>query len=112
MAAAFIAPNAQILLFFIIPMRLRTAAYAFTALAAVNLARGGNNAGGDAAHIGGALAGFYFIRHTHLLRDFFEILGPSRKHKAGRAAGGLRMDAMRANLIASWPRWRRRVCTA
>lgn len=87
MAAAYIAPHAQLLLFFIIPIRLATAAYAFTALAAVNLLIQGSNAGGDAAHLGGAAAGFYFIRHTHLLRDFFDIFGSSRR-KASRAAPG------------------------
>ncbi|TVQ32163.1 MAG: rhomboid family intramembrane serine protease [Phycisphaeraceae bacterium] len=78
MAAAFIAPNSQILLFFVLPMRLRTAVYGFIIIAAVSLLLGAPNAGGEAAHLGGAIAGFYFIRHTHLLRDFFEILGPKR----------------------------------
>lgn len=79
MAAAFIAPAAQVLLFFVIPMRLATMAYLLTLFAAYVVITGGKNAGGQAAHLGGAAAGFYFIRHTHLLRDFFDILGPPRK---------------------------------
>jgi len=74
MAAARIAPNAMILVFFLIPMRLATAVYLFIALVVLNLFTGGPNAGGDAAHLGGAIAGWFFIRHPHLLRDFFEGL--------------------------------------
>jgi membrane associated rhomboid family serine protease len=72
MACAYVAPNATILVMLIIPMRLATAAYLFTALAAFNLLTGGSNAGGDAAHLGGAIAGFLLIRNTHFLND---ILG-------------------------------------
>ncbi|MBC7835455.1 MAG: rhomboid family intramembrane serine protease [Phycisphaerales bacterium] len=77
-AAAHLNPREMVSVFFIIPMRLRTAVIIFTGLAAVNLIRGGPNAGGDAAHIGGALAGAFFVRRTHLLRDFFQVLGPYR----------------------------------
>ncbi len=79
MASAFIAPNATLLIFGIIPIRLATGAYLFVALALLNLLLGGSNAGGDAAHLGGAAAGAYFIRHTHLLRDFFDIFKPPRR---------------------------------
>lgn len=84
-ASAFIAPNAIVLLFFILPMKLWQVAYGFVILAAINLLSSGANAGGDAAHIGGAVAGFYFIRHTHLLRDFFEFFAPRKKSAAGSA---------------------------
>lgn len=88
MAAAFVAPNANVLLFFVIPMKLSTLAYVLTAVAFFVVLTGGSNAGGQAAHIGGALAGFYFIRHTHLLRDFFDILGPRKAKGAAKAARG------------------------
>lgn len=78
MAAAFIAPNAQILVMFAIPMRLKNAVYAFTVIAFVQLVLGSSNAGGEAAHLGGAFAGFFFIRRMHLLRDFFDVFGDSR----------------------------------
>jgi len=85
MAAAFIAPNATILLFFILPMRLSTAVYGYVAIVVFNLLSHGANAGGDAAHLGGALAGFYFIRNPHLLRDFFDGFVPTgRKKRAQR----------------------------
>jgi len=94
LACAFIAPNAQILLFFVFPMRLATAVYLFVGIAFVSLFFGSSNAGGEAAHMGGAIAGAYFIRHTHLLRDFFDFFGrqtpPKKRRKpgAGRAKAG------------------------
>ena len=79
MAAAYIAPGAMVDVMFVIPMKLRAAVYIFLGIALLNLVLGGHNAGGDAAHVGGAIAGAFFIRHTHLLRDFFDFLGDSRK---------------------------------
>lgn len=79
MASAYIAGDAMMLVMFVIPMKIRTGAYLLFALAAFNLLRGGANAGGDAAHVGGAVAGFFFIRNMHLLKDFFEVFGPSKK---------------------------------
>ena len=67
------------LLFPPIPMKLRTMAYFYVALSLGNLLFGGNNAGGDAAHLGGAIAGAFFIRNSHLLRDFFDVFSDSRK---------------------------------
>ncbi|MFN0131931.1 MAG: rhomboid family intramembrane serine protease [Phycisphaerales bacterium] len=76
MACAKIAPNAIVqLLFPPIPMKLKLMAYGYVALATFNLLRGGHNAGGDAAHVGGAIAGAFFIRNAHLLRDFFDVFG-------------------------------------
>jgi membrane associated rhomboid family serine protease len=87
-ACAYIAPNAIVqLLFPPIPLRLKWFAYGYVALAAWNLLRGGDNAGGDAAHLGGAAAGFFFIRNSHLLRDFFDIIGDSRRPGGGRGGG-------------------------
>lgn len=91
MAGAFLAPNAMVLLFFFIPMRLRTLAYGLVILALFVVITGGQNAGGEAGHLGGALAGFYFIRNPRHLHGFFDILGrvdPSSHHyrdRPGRA---------------------------
>lgn len=89
LAAAFIAPQAIVEVFFIIPMRLRTAVYLFLGIAVVNLFRGGGNAGGDAAHVGGAIAGFYLVRNTHRLRDILSALGIGEhsRHDRARAEG-------------------------
>ncbi len=87
MAGAYLNPNAQVLLFFIIPMRLATLAYALVAVAFLTVLFAGENAGGEAGHLGGAVAGFYFIRHAHHLHDFFDILGrvdPTSHHYRGR----------------------------
>lgn len=87
MACAYIAPDLRVQLIFPpIPMRLKTMAYAYVVIAAANLFLGGRNAGGDAAHLGGAIAGFFFIRNAHLLRDFFDVWSDSRRPRARRPA--------------------------
>lgn len=87
MAGAFLAPNATVLVFFLLPMRLKTMAYILVAIAFFTVLFGGGNAGGEAGHLGGAIAGFYFIRHPHHLHGFFDILGridPTSRHFRGR----------------------------
>jgi membrane associated rhomboid family serine protease len=88
MAGAYLAPRAVVLLFFILPMQLRTMAYGLIAVALLTLIFGGNNAGGEAGHLGGAIAGWYFIRHPHHLHGFFDFLGradpTSRHYRGGR----------------------------
>ena len=93
MAGAYLAPRATVLLFFVLPMQLRTLAYALVALAFMSVLFGRSNAGGEAGHLGGAIAGAYFIRHPHHLHGFFDILGrfdPTSHHyrKKGRRVGG------------------------
>lgn len=87
MAAAYIAPREQVFVFGVFPIQLRFAVYMFAAIAVMNLFAGSNNAGGEAAHVGGAIAGWYLIRRTHLLRDFFDIVGDSRKSPKSRRTG-------------------------
>lgn len=90
MAAAFLAPNAEVLLLFFIPMRMRTLAYGLLCFAILTVWLGWSNAGGEAAHIGGAIAGFWFIRHPHQLHGFFDFLGrfdPTSRSAKTRAAG-------------------------
>lgn len=85
MAGAFLAPNVVVLLFFVLPMKLRTLAYALVVLAVFTLITGGHNAGGEAGHLGGAIAGFYFIRRPQHLHGFFDVLGwidPTSHHYA------------------------------
>lgn len=92
MAAAHVAGRETMLVMFVLPMRISTGAYLMAGLALVNLLLGGANAGGDAAHVGGAIAGFFFIRRTHLLGEFFDVTGgadapaPLRRPKPGAGA--------------------------
>ncbi len=88
MACAFIEPKAVVDLYGIIPLPMRTFAYGYVALAAWNLLRGGSNAGGDAAHLGGAIAGYFFIRNSHLLHDFFDIFDRTPLPKKDQAVPG------------------------
>ncbi len=86
-AAARYVPNATVLLFFVIPMRLSTMAYGLVVIAVATIlfaSLGINlpffslpteNAGGETAHLGGAMAGWYFARRPHHLSDFFDFLG-------------------------------------
>jgi membrane associated rhomboid family serine protease len=98
-ACAYIAPNAVVqLLFPPIPLPLKWFAYGYVAVAAWNLFTSGNNAGGDAAHLGGAAAGFFFIRNSHLLRDFFDVLGDSRKPRPVRGPAQQEVDRILAKV--------------
>lgn len=90
MACAVIAPDVKVQLIFPpIPMKMRTMAYIFLGIALFNLLIfKGSNQGGDAAHVGGALAGFFFIKRSHLLRDFFDIFGGKKRGaKPGKRGG-------------------------
>jgi membrane associated rhomboid family serine protease len=98
LAGAFLAPNIKVLVFFIIPMRLSTMAYLLVVVALLTVGFGGNNAGGEAAHLGGAAAGWYFIRHPHHLNGFFDFLGkadPTSEHFAWRDKGASQGDVDR-----------------
>ncbi|MDP1660605.1 MAG: rhomboid family intramembrane serine protease [Phycisphaerales bacterium] len=79
LAAAFVVPQRVIDLLYIIPLRIKPAVYLFFGIALLSLLFGSRNAGGEAAHVGGALAGYYFIRHMYHLRDFFDFFGPAPK---------------------------------
>lgn len=74
-AAARLMPEARVLLFFVVPMKLKTLAYGLVLVAAASVLFRWNNAGGEAAHLGGALAGWYFIHRPDRLRSFFDFLG-------------------------------------
>lgn len=66
-AAAVIAPNATVLIYGIFPMRLKVMAVVMLGIAAYTVWTGGANAGGEAAHLGGAAMGFMLIRHRNWL---------------------------------------------
>lgn len=90
-ARAYITPHDRMqLLFPPVTLEMRTLAYGFVGLALLGLLFEGRNQGGEAAHIGGALAGYYFARRLHLLRDFFDVFQNSAKKppRAARPRGG------------------------
>ncbi len=81
-ACAYVSPNTVIqLLFPPIPLKMKTFAYGYVGIALISLLMGSPNAGGEAAHIGGAIAGFFFIRNSGMLADFFDVFHDSRKSK-------------------------------
>jgi membrane associated rhomboid family serine protease len=73
-AAAHIAPTATVLIYGILPMQLRTLAWVLLGIAVYTvLFYGGShegNAGGEAAHLGGAAVGFILIRNPKWLNIF------------------------------------------
>ena len=86
-ACAYIQPNTIVqLLFPPIPMKLKWFAYGYVGLALVQLLMGSANAGGEAAHVGGAIAGYYFIRNSHHLLDFFDVFNDSRDQRNAKRA--------------------------
>lgn len=96
-AAARYVPNATVLLFFVIPMKLSTLAYGLVGIAVATIVFASvglnipifslptDNAGGETAHLGGAIAGWYFARRPQHLGDFFAFLGRFDPFGGGRA---------------------------
>jgi len=71
LAAAWLRPDEDIYLFFFLPIPLRYFALAIIGIAVLTLLQHGQNAGGEAAHLGGAIAGWWIAQRPHLLDDFF-----------------------------------------
>lgn len=72
-AAARIAPDAQVMLLFPpIPMRLKTLAWVMLGIAVYTVLVHGSNAGGQAAHLGGAALGALLMRFPNWL-DVFNL---------------------------------------
>lgn len=69
-AGAMIAPDSTALIYGIIPMRLKTMAWILLAIAVYTVFTNGNNAGGQAAHLGGAAAGYALIQYPAVLKVF------------------------------------------
>jgi membrane associated rhomboid family serine protease len=74
MAAAQIAPRTEVLVFGVIPLQLRTLARVMIAIAVFTVLVYGSsarhNAGGEAAHLGGAIVGYILIRNPDWLNIF------------------------------------------
>jgi membrane associated rhomboid family serine protease len=69
-AAAQIAPHATVLIYGVLPMRLRAMAWIMLGMAVWTVYTYGPNAGGEAAHLGGAAAGYALIKNYQLLDHF------------------------------------------
>jgi membrane associated rhomboid family serine protease len=81
-AATRVAPDATVMLLFPpIPMKLRTMAWVMIGLAAYAIFSNGRNAGGEAAHLGGAALGYLLIQRPEILDGLTKW--PGRK-KRGR----------------------------
>lgn len=68
-AAAMIAPDVEVFLYFF-PVRIAVLAVVMMLVAAVTVVNSGANAGGEAAHLGGGALGFLFMRNQHWLNPF------------------------------------------
>jgi membrane associated rhomboid family serine protease len=90
LAAAWLAPDEEIMLFFILPIKLRILALFLIGLSVWTLLSSGQNAGGEAAHLGGAIAGWWIASRPHLLDDFFDLLG--RRLKPARVVDTREID--------------------
>ena len=67
-AAAVLYPHQRVMMiFFPVPISLRVVALVFLGLSALSVLIGADNAGGDAAHLAGAAAGFLLIKRARLL---------------------------------------------
>jgi membrane associated rhomboid family serine protease len=73
LAAAWLRPEEDIMLFFFFPIPIRYFALALIGIAVLALLQNGHNAGGEAAHLGGAIAGWWIAQRPHLLDDFFPV---------------------------------------
>ena len=80
-AAARIAPDTTVMLMFPpIPMKLKVLAWILIGIAAYQILNAGPNAGGEAAHLGGAALGAFLIWRPELL-NVFESFPPRRRKR-------------------------------
>ncbi len=84
-AGAVFRPNETIVVLFVLPMRLATFAILVIGFSVYNMLTASSNAGGETAHLGGALAGWWLAKRTHLINDFFSIFGRPPRRSAATA---------------------------
>ena len=109
LAGAHVAPDTRVMLLIPpIPLKLRTLAWVLFGIAALTVLSGGANAGGQAAHLGGAVLGLLLIRRPHWLDVFarFSLPRPSSGRGGGGRGGG--MGVGRGGGGRSQPFWRSR----
>jgi membrane associated rhomboid family serine protease len=85
--AAKIAPDRQVMLIFPpVPMKMRTMVLFFLGIAALSVLVGSSNAGGEAAHLGGAAMGFALASFPRVLDVFANLRLPSVGEKIRHAS--------------------------
>ncbi|NJL31790.1 MAG: rhomboid family intramembrane serine protease, partial [Phycisphaerales bacterium] len=120
LAAALVAPDMKVMLLFPpIPMKLRTMASVFLGIATLQVLVGSANAGGEAAHLGGALLGFLLIKQPWLLgwaessarqRSLREQYASSSASTGGESGGGSGLGSgcvVAAFAVAGWRQFTR-----
>lgn len=98
LAAAWLRPDEEILLLYVLPIPLRYFAMAIIAIAVLTLLRNGQNSGGEAAHLGGAIAGWWIAQRPHLLDDFFPFFHRFDGRRAARPAKAIKPSASDAEI--------------
>jgi membrane associated rhomboid family serine protease len=76
-ACALLFPRQELMFWGAIRMTMRTMALVFLGLAALGVIVGSRNAGGEAAHLGGALLGFVLIKNSRWLNIFDRMSMPN-----------------------------------
>ena len=86
----FIAPDARVLLFFVIPLQMRTLAVGYFIIEALSVIFNWHNAGGSAGHLGGALFGLAVLKLPPLkafvvrLSQIGDKRGPKKRPRDGK----------------------------
>lgn len=95
--AAMVAPNQRVMMLFPpIPMKMRTLVLVFLGIAVFSVLVGSGNAGGEAAHLGGAVMGFILMKQPILL-GFTKVFDSAsrQKRKGNREQQALEREAMK-----------------
>jgi len=82
----FVAPNARVLLFFVIPMQMKTLAIAYFALETFSVIFNRHNAGGSAGHLGGALFGLLVLKWPPLRQAVIKLSRLGEEKDSGRVS--------------------------
>jgi membrane associated rhomboid family serine protease len=94
LAAAHLAPHVRVRFYWTVSLTLRTIAWICVGLAVLTVAAHGVNAGGEAAHLGGAAVGYALVRNLHWFSAM--RIGPRRRRfwqPGDPAANFFRSDA-------------------
>ena len=97
MATAKLAPHAQVMVMLLpMPIQLRTLAWIFMGIAVLSIGVNAQNAGGEAAHLGGAVMGLVLMYQPGLLGWLQS--GTSKPTRRSGGSGGF-------SLTGSWQTW-------